>query len=308
MLMRMPGWIPLTIASLIFSVVPVRAQDARKPVRLSVDLREATKHIFHAKLAFPVAAGPLTLVYPKWIPGEHAPVGPIVNLTGVLFRAGGKEIAWQRDDVDMFALHCQVPAGVSELEVSLDYVSPVGPTPGRENPSATAQMAVLNWYTVLLYPQSAKSDDLTYVASLQIPAGWKYGTALPVASETGGAIEFQPASLTTLVDSPVLMGAHVRVIDLSPGQKPEHHIHIAAESEAGLEVTPETVQEWRQLVAETGALFGARHYRHYDFLLTESDNMETDGVEHHESSDNRVPARTFQDAKHFRCDDGSFAP
>jgi predicted metalloprotease with PDZ domain len=295
MLMRKPGWIPLTIASLIISVVPVKAQDARKPVRLSVDLREATKHIFHAKLAFPVTTGPFTLVYPKWIPGEHSPVGPIVNLTGVLFRAGGKEIEWRRDDVDMFAFHCQVPAGVSELEVSLDYVSPIGPTPGRENPSATAQLALLNWYTVLLYPQGAKSDDLTYVASLQIPTGWKYGTALPVASETGGAIEFQPASLTTLVDSPVLMGAHVRVIDLSPGQKPEHHIHIAAESEAGLEVTPETVQEWKQLVAETGAIFGARHYRHYDFLLTESDNMETDGVEHNESSDNRVPARTFQD-------------
>jgi predicted metalloprotease with PDZ domain len=295
MLTCRPCWIPLTIVSLIFSAVPVKAQDARKPVRLSVDLREATKHIFHAKLAFPATAGPLTLVYPKWIPGEHSPVGPIVNLTGVLFRAGGKEIVWRRDDVDMFAFHCQVPTGVSELEVSMDYVSPVGPTPGRENPSATAQLALLNWYTVLLYPQGAKSDDLTYTASLQIPAGWKYGTALPVASETGGTIEFQPASLTTLVDSPVLMGAHVRVIDLSPGQKPEHHIHIAAESEAGLEVTPETVQEWKQLVAETGALFGARHYRHYDFLLTESDNMETDGVEHNESSDNRVPARTFQD-------------
>jgi predicted metalloprotease with PDZ domain len=295
MLTRMPCWLPLTIASLIFSAVPGQGQDARKPVRLSVDLREATKHIFHAKLAFPVTAGPLTLVYPKWIPGEHAPVGPIVNLTGVFFRAGGKEIEWRRDDVDMFAFHCQVPTGVSELEVSLDYVSPAGPTSGRENPSATAQLALLNWYTVILYPQGAKSDDLPYVASLQIPAGWKYGTALPIASETGGAIEFQPASLTTLVDSPVLMGAHMRVIDLSPGQKPEHHIHIAAESEAGLEVTPETVQEWRQLVAETGAIFGARHYRHYDFLLTESDNMETDGVEHHESSDNRVPARTFQD-------------
>jgi hypothetical protein len=303
MLTCRPCWIPLTIVSLIFSAVPVKAQDARKPVRLSVDLREATKHIFHAKLAFPATAGPLTLVYPKWIPGEHSPVGPIVNLTGVLFRAGGKEIVWRRDDVDMFAFHCQVPAGVSELEVSLDYVSPIGPTPGRENPSATAQLALLNWYTVLVYPQGAKSDDLTYTASLQIPAGWKYGTALPVASETGGTIEFQPASLTTLVDSPVLMGAHVRVIDLSPGQKPEHHIHIAAESEAGLEVTPETVREWKQLVAETGALFGARHYRHYDFLLTESDNMETDGVEHNESSDNRVSR-----SKHFRCDDGSLAP
>ncbi|HXE33466.1 MAG TPA: PDZ domain-containing protein [Verrucomicrobiae bacterium] len=296
MFKRASCWIPFTIACLFFPAVPMRPQDTRKPVRLSVDLREATKHIFHAKLVLPVTAGPLTLVYPKWIPGEHSPVGPIVNLTGLLFRADGNPIEWRRDDVDMFAFHCQVPAGANELEVSLDYVSPAGPSAGRENPSATAQLAILNWYTVLLYPQGAKSDDLSYSASLQIPAKWKYGTALPVASETGDAIEFQPASLTTLVDSPVLMGAHMRVIDLSPGQKPEHHVHIAAETEAGLEVAPETVQQWRQLVAETGALFGARHYRHYDFLLTESDNVETDGVEHHESSDNRVPARTFQDA------------
>jgi predicted metalloprotease with PDZ domain len=292
---RIPRWILLAIVPLLSLAAPARAQDARKPIRLSVDLREATKHIFHARVLLPVAPGPLTLVYPKWIPGEHSPVGPIVNLTGLFFRAGGQPIAWRRDDVDMFAFHCQIPAGADELEVSLDYVSPSGPTAGRENPSATAQLAVLNWYTVLLYPQGAKSDDLTYVATLQLPAGWKHGTALPIANETIGALEFQPASLTTLIDSPVLTGAHMRVIDLSPGQKPEHHIHIAAETEAGLEVAPEIVQQWRQLVAETGALFGARHYRHYDFLLAESDNVETDGVEHHESSDNRVPARTLQD-------------
>jgi len=295
MFTRICCWILLAIASFSLSTVPAQAQDPRKPVRLNVDMRDATKHIFHAKLVFPVAAGPLTLVYPKWIPGEHSPVGPIVNLTGLFFRAGGKEIEWRRDDVDMFAFHCQIPAGVNELEVSLDYISPSSVSGGRENPSATAQLAILNWYTVLLYPQGAKSDDLTYTASLQVPAGWKHGTALPVASETSEAIEFQPASLTTLVDSPVLMGAHMRVIDLSPGQTPAHHIHIAAETESGLEVTGDLVHQWKQLVAETGALFGARHYRHYDFLLTESDNVETDGVEHHESSDNRVPGRTFQD-------------
>jgi predicted metalloprotease with PDZ domain len=295
MFTRICCWILLAIASFSLSTVPAQAQDPRKPVRLNVDMRDATKHIFHAKLVFPVAAGPLTLVYPKWIPGEHSPVGPIVNLTGLFFRAGGKEIEWRREDVDMFAFHCQIPAGVNELEVSLDYISPSSVSGGRENPSATAQLAILNWYTVLLYPQGAKSDDLTYTASLQVPAGWKHGTALPVASETSEAIEFQPASLTTLVDSPVLMGAHMRVIDLSPGQTPAHHIHIAAETESGLEVTGDLVHQWKQLVAETGALFGARHYRHYDFLLTESDNVETDGVEHHESSDNRVPGRTFQD-------------
>ena len=288
-------WIFFAFLPFHFLPAAAHAQDSRRPVRLAVDLRDATKHIFHAKVTLPVTAGPLTLVYPKWIPGEHSPIGPIVNLTGVKFRANGKEIDWRRDNEDMFAFHCQIPAAVIELEVSLDYVSPSGPTAGRENPSATAQLAILNWYTVLLYPQGAKSDDLTYSATLQVPSGWKFGTALPIASEASGTIEFQPASLTTLVDSPVLMGAHMRTIDLSPGQKPEHHIHIAAETESGLELTPETIQEWRQLVAETGAIFGARHYRHYDFLLAESDNVETDGVEHHESSDNRVPARTFLD-------------
>lgn len=295
MFKRISWSILLTILPILCFSISSMAQDARKPVRLIVDLREATKHIFHARLTIPVTPGPLTLVYPKWIPGEHSPVGPIVDLTGLIFRTGGKEIPWRRDDVDMFAFHCQIPTGPSELEVSLDYISPSGPSAGRENPSATAQLAILNWYTVLLYPKGTNSNDLTYAASLQMPAGWKYGTALPVARENGEEIAFQPASLTTLVDSPVLMGAHMRTIDLSRGQQPQHYIHLAAETESGLEVTPELVQQWRQLVAETGALFGARHYRRYDFLLTESDNMETDGVEHHESSDDRVPGRTFQD-------------
>jgi len=284
----------VVVAVWVFCASAALGQTGNGPARLSVDLREATKHIFHAKLTLPVTAGPLTLVYPKWIPGEHAPIGPIVDLAGLFFRVGGKELAWQRDEVDMYAIHLQIPAGAKELEVSLDYLSP-STSNGRENPSATAQLALLNWYTVLLYPEGAKSDDLTYAASLRIPAGWKYGTALEVATENGEEIAFKPVSLTMLVDSPVLMGAHMRTIDLSPGQTPQHHIHIAAETETGLEAPPETVQQWRQLVAETGALFGARHYRHYDFLLAVTDNMDIDGVEHHESSDNRVPGRMFQD-------------
>src|SRR5580704_15054748 len=135
MLKRIPRLILPLVVPLLCVAGAVNAQDARKPVRLSVDLREATKHIFHAKLAFPVAAGPFTLVYPKWIPGEHSPVGAIVNLTGLIFRAGGKEIEWRRDDVDMFAFHCQVPAVATELEVSLDYISPSSVSGGRENPS-----------------------------------------------------------------------------------------------------------------------------------------------------------------------------
>jgi predicted metalloprotease with PDZ domain len=295
MFKRIACWILVTQAVLLWFAAATNAEEVQKPIRIAVDLGEAPKYIFHATLEFPVKAGPLTLVYPKWIPGEHSPVGPITDLTGLHFRAGGREIEWRRDDVDMYAFHCEIPRGTDELDVSLDYLSPAGSTNGRETPSATAQLALLNWYTVVLYPQGARSDDLQVEASLRLPAGWKYGTALPVAKESAEEIQFEPAMLTTLIDSPVLTGAFMRTIELSKGQKPEHFIHLASDSAAALAATPEEVQDWRQLVAETGALFGARHYRRYDFLLTLSDAMPTDGVEHHESSDNRVPERTLLD-------------
>ena len=278
-----------------FYAIPVFAQSPSEAIRISVDLREAPRHIYHAKLIFPAQAGPLTLVYPQWIQGEHAPVGPIMDLTGLKMSAGGKEISWRRDDVDMYAFHLEVPAGGAPLEVHLDYVSPAEANGSREHPTTTARLAVLNWFVVALYPQGRKTDDLTYTASLRLPAGWKYGTALPLAKESAEEIHFAPASLTTLIDSPVITGANFRSIDLAPGQKPEHVIHIAADGPGALAASPSEVQHLRQLVAETGALFGARHYRRYDFLLSLSDKFTPDGVEHHESSDNKTPEDLFLD-------------
>jgi predicted metalloprotease with PDZ domain len=270
-------------------------QTQQKAVRLSVDLRNAARRSFAAKLVFPAKAGPLTLLYPKWIQGEHAPTGPILDLTGLKFVAGGKEISWRRDSVDMYAFHLEVPAGADELEASLIYLSPPDAGVGREVPSATAQLAILNWYLMTLYPEGAKTDDLTYVASLRLPANWSYGTALPVAKETAEEILFAPASLTTLIDSPVIAGANLRHFDLSPGQKPTHFLHAAADSISALDVKPAQIQHMRQLIAESGALFDARHYRRYDFLLTLTDKLQPDGIEHHESSDNRAPEATFLD-------------
>jgi predicted metalloprotease with PDZ domain len=271
------------------------AQAEKEPVRIAVDLRDSPRHVFHAKLKFPVKPGPLTLVYPKWIQGEHAPTGPIVNLTGLKMSSGGKEVAWRRDDVDMYAFHLEIPQGSETLEVSLDYLSTPETGGSHDRTDATAKIAVLNWYLVTLYPQDAKADDLTYEATLQLPSGWKYGTALPVAKETSEEVAFAPATLTTLIDSPLITGEYFRNIDLAPGQKPEHAIHIAADGPAALAASTSEVQHLRQLVAESGALFGARHYRRYDFLLALSDKMPPDGVEHHESSDNRSPETLFLD-------------
>src|SRR5262249_36237061 len=52
---------------------------------------------------------------------------------------------------------------------------------------------------------------------------------------------------------------------------------------------------YERLVAEAGALFGARHYRSYRFLVTMSDHVRSTAIEHHECSDNRVPERFLID-------------
>ena len=147
------------------------AQSSQEPVRMSVDLREAAQHIFHAKLSFPVKPGPLTLVYPKWIQGEHSPTGPIIDLTGLKMSAAGKEVAWRRDDVDMFAFHVNVPEGASTLEVSLDYLSPAEASGSRERPASTAKIAVLNWYVVTLYPHGAEDGRFDVHGEFAIARG-----------------------------------------------------------------------------------------------------------------------------------------
>ena len=265
------------------------------PVQLEVDLRDAPRRIYHSKMEFPVRPGPFTLVYPKWIPGEHSPNGPIVDVTGVHFRGNGQEIPWRRDDVDLYAFHCNIPAGVTTMAATLDYLLPKEDgTAG--SPSATAQLAVLPWNLVVLYPQGAKTDDVLFSASIRVPAGWKFAAALQtVASDSAGAATFETISLTRLVDSPLLAGAFFKTYDLAPGQKPEHRLNIAADSAVATTLSKDQLTNLRQLVAETGALFGARHYRHYDFMLALTDHLPVNGLEHHESSDNRGPEKMLLD-------------
>jgi len=286
----------VTILALVILVgTSLTGKASPPPIRIAVDLREAPRRIFHAHLQIPAAPGPLTLVYPKWIPGEHSPDGPITDLVGLKFFAAGKPLAWRRDDVDMYAFHTEVPAGAQSVDADLDYLSPSRTGDFSASPSATGELAVVNWNLVLLYPQGHKSDDLTFAASLRLPAGWKFGTALPVARETPAGIEFQPVSLTALVDSPVISGAYFRTVDLSPGETPPHRLDLAGDNAAAIAISPELVAHYRRLVAEAGALFGARHYRHYDFLLTLSDHVRSFGIEHHESSDNRAVGRALND-------------
>lgn len=277
-----------------------KAEEARGASRvftLSVDATDAPRGIFHARLSMPVGPGPLTLVYPKWIPGEHGPTGPIIHLVGLKLAAEGHPVGWQRDSIDMYAFHCVVPPRAATLDVSLDYLSPLASSGNGygNGANATAQLAAVLWNHVVLYPQGHATDTLTYRASLRLPPGWKYGTALPVSKESGQTIDFEPVSLTRLIDSPLIAGAFFRTIPLTSDKETSAQIDIVADSEAALGMSPELIEHYKQVVAEAGALFGARHYRHYHWLLSLSDAMESNGLEHHESSDNRAAERILLD-------------
>ena len=269
---------------------------AQNPVRLRVDATDAPRRLFHVQMSMPVKTGPITLLYPEWIPGEHAPTGPIANLVGLKIQGGGKTIAWKRDSVNMFKFHLDVPAGVTALDVVFDFISPPESDGFTSGSSATSELAVLNWNQLILYPEGTQPDDFPYQATLRVPNGWRYGTALPLRRESGNEIEFQPAPLTTLIDSPVSAGAHYRTIDLGTDGGAPHYLHIAADSDRALEVSPEIIGQYKNLVKETAALFGSRHYRSYHFLYTLSDHVAHFGLEHHESSDDRYSERTLIDA------------
>src|SRR5580704_16631916 len=115
------------------AALPVGAQKnkaAPKPsaptITLAVDASDAPRKIFHAQLTIPAATGTLTLYYPKWIPGEHGPTGPIQDLAGLRFTANGQALKWRRDLLDGWSIHVEVPAGISAVNASLDFVSPAG--------------------------------------------------------------------------------------------------------------------------------------------------------------------------------------
>ncbi len=264
-------------------------------MKLRVDITDAPRHILHASMTIPAKPGPMTLLYPEWIPGEHGPTGPIVDLVGLKITAAGKTIPWTRDAVNMYAFHVTVPAGASALDATFDFISPPDAAGFTSGASATTELAVLNWNQVLLYPQGVPSDQWQLQASLKVPNGWKYGTALPIARESGNEIEFKPSPLNTLIDSPVSAGAHYRTIELGNSLGESHYLHVAGDSERAIELSDDLIQHYKNLVQETGALFESRHYRSYHFLLTLSDHVASFGLEHHESSDDRIGERGMID-------------
>ncbi len=290
----LPGAIAL--AASVSCIGQAGAESPVGPVALTVELPNPGQQIFYVHEVMPVSPGPLTLYYPKFIPGDHAPDGPVDAMMGLEITAAGKRIAWLHDEVDMFTFHMTVPAGADRIDISFQF-------PARDR--ITPYLMGLEWNELALYQAGYPTRVQIYRPSLVLPAGWRYATALTTGERNGEHIAFRPVPFNTLVDSPVIAGKYFREIDLTPAGSPVHrYLDMVGDIAEALGISDAQVAGYRRLVEQAQALFQSHHYDDYHFLLTLSDYVSTGGLEHHQSSDDRARsgARMFADPDRFMLD------
>jgi predicted metalloprotease with PDZ domain len=262
-------------------------------IGLSVDATDIERRIVRVHETIPTTGGELTLLYPQWIPGGHAPEGPIDRLAGLTIHAGGERVGWKRDTVNVYAFHIDAPKTAANLEVDFQYLSPVRDAVGGVE--MTSKMMDLEFIKLSLYPAGYFARQIPVLADVTLPDGWGYATALDGASGPGPRVGFQTTSYETLVDSPLYAGRYFSRIDLDPNGPAPVHLNIVADKPDQLEVRPEALAAHRALVRQAYKLFGSRHYDHYDFLFSLSDELEGAGTEHHRSSEDGADASYFSD-------------
>ena len=262
-------------------------------VALEVDASDLARRVLHVRETVTAPAGPLVLLYPQWLPGNHSPTGPIDRVAGIRVEANGQPLAWRRDPANVYALRVTVPAGAPALHVEFDYLSPTSRAVGP--PEISRDNLILDWNTVLFYPAGYFARQIPVAARLALPPEWSFATALETEGPVAATTAFQATDLETLIDSPVYAGRHAARFDLDPGGPARVTLNVFADRDEHLKVTPEQLDAHRALVRQAYRLFGARHYRHYDFLYSLSDDVQQKGLEHHQSSENGAPPTLFTD-------------
>jgi len=280
--------------SAIASIVPIaEPRDRAYPgeIHLDVDATDVARRIIHVRETLSGVGPETVLLYPKWLPGTHAPEGPIDRFAGLTITSNGTPVTWMRDPVDVYAFRVHVPRGVATLDLQFEYLSPPNRAVGALEISPNVLM--IEWNDVVLYPAGYFSRRIPVQASLTLPAGWQFGTALEPEGSSGARTTFKQVGLNTLVDSPVYAGRYASRFDLDPDGPAPVHLDLFADRPEFLAVKPEQLQAYRQLVQQAYKLFASHHYDHYDFLYSLSDQVQQQGLEHHQSSEDGSDPDSF---------------
>ncbi len=266
-------------------------------VELNVDATDVAQKIFKVHERIPVQSGPLTLLYPEWRLGAHAPAdSSLAQLAGLVLRADQQSIEWKRDPLNMHAFHVIVPAGVSAIEADFDFLTPLDGSQGAI--VMTPEMLAVHWESLLLYPAGYYAHGIMMRATVAFPENWRFAGALELTGRSGAEAHFKTVNLEELIDSPLYAGKYFKRIDLDPGAKTPVFLNMLADSPENLEASPKQIESHRALVQQAYKLFNSHHYDHYDFLLALSDEFSFSGLEHHQSGENGVRTTYFSDWDH----------
>lgn len=274
----------------IVDTIPA-ARDVPYPgtITLDVDATDVQRGIFRVRESIPVTkAGPMVLLFPKWLPGNHGPRGQIEKLTGLKIRAGNKIVPWTRDTVDVYAFHIDVPAGARKIDLEFQFASATKSDQGRI--VMVPNMLNLQWQSMSLYPAGYYARQIPVQATARYPDGWKAASGLP-AKANGSTYVYEKTDYDTLIDSPVFAGRYYREFALSP----KVDLNVFADAPEELNASDEIIARHRALVEQAVKLYGAEHYDRYEFLLAISKEIGGIGLEHHRSSENQVEPGYFTD-------------
>jgi predicted metalloprotease with PDZ domain len=260
-------------------------------IQLSVDATDVSRRIIHVHESLSGVGPDTVLLYPKWLPGTHAPEGTIDRLSGLKIVADGAPVTWKRDPVDVFAFRLHPAAGVKSIDIDFDYLSPTSSQIGAMEISR--ELLMIEWNELVLYPAGYFTRRIPVQASITVPTNWKSNSALEVASSSGARTQFKPVSLETFVDSPLYAGRYAARFELDPGSAVPVNLDLFADRPELLAVKPEQLEAYRALVRQAYKLFGSHHYSHYDFLYSLSDQIQQSGLEHHQSSENGTDPEGF---------------
>lgn len=297
------GWLAALLGALIAWTGPGTATAAtddtspRPAMTVRVDASNTAQWIFQVHATIPAAPGSLRLLYPRWLPGHHGPVGDVSQLAGLTVRVGGQRLLWTRAPDELHGFDVQVPAGAQAVDVHYQWL---GPSKGALSDSLQTRDALaLTWPALLLYPAGRPLAEIEVDSQVKLPAGWQWGSALRAATKTvaGEAwVAFQTETLETLLDSPVYAGANYRRVELDPpGTARPATLHLFRKREGGTAPSDEQIDAHRRLLQQAEKLFGFRPWRHYDLLLADGKGFGHIALEHHESSENSYDGNYFDD-------------
>ena len=269
---------------------------------MKVDATNTAQNIYRIEQNIPARAGKMTLLFPQWVTAQHGPTGALNQFAGLKVSANGKPLSWRRDNVNVHAFHFEVPQGAKAVDVEYQHLAPTEAAQGRT--SITPDILGIQWQSLTMYPAGYATRRIPIQATLTLPAGWQYGSALQLAERKGDALVFKTTDLETFIDSPLFAGRHFKRFDLDPGARLPVHLNVVADTAEALEAKPEHIELHRNLVKQAYKLFGSQHFKHYDFLFALSDEFGRVGREHHQSSENALKTDYFTDWNKTESDRG----